>query len=227
MSPRLLTKFSTRTATKAALMMAAAFLAACEAGLEEEVVLVDPVVEEPVFSAESPAEAAAVRSSAPRSRAPRRGVLTAGDIDDGINLAAFARYQRKTGRALKLPGTNLNKPALAQIVTLDGRVAPGVRVTLRKPGAQEPFYDGYSGVDGMVTVFPAAYGHGAHDRLELGMFPESGQPTKVMLRTGNRTQVTTNANSGWQPDFLDLAFVVDTTGSMADELAWLTQELKL
>lgn len=216
-----------RLSSRAALFAAVSFLAACDVSgsLEEEVILGDPIISaEPAIIAESPAEAAARASGSPRN--PRKGVLTAGDIDDALNLRAFASYQRQAGRALKLPGTNIRKPALAQVVTPQGQPAPGVRVTLRKPGARTPFYDGYSGVDGMVTVFPAAFGQGAPDKVEMRVIADGAEPQSVTLHTGSRVKVAAHTDGDWQPDFLDLAFVVDTTGSMEDELAWLTKELK-
>lgn len=157
----------------------------------------------------------------------RRGVITAGDIDDALNLAAFTRYQGKARKVLKLPMANLSTPALAQLRGADGKPAPGVRITLRKPGASQPFYSGYSGVDGMVTVFPASMGAGRLREVELRAIPEGqGAPVVQRLTAGKRAQVNLPFKAGWKPDFLDLAFVVDTTGSMGDELAWLTKELK-
>lgn len=195
-----------------------------------EPMVAESVVVEPMASFDSPAEAAVTSKRASRDavRAPRRGVLTAGDIDDALNLAAFARYQARAAKEVRLPRTNLSKPVLARITTFDGNPAPGVRVTLRKKGRAEPFYSGYSGVDGLVTVFPGAFGHGGSGPVELRAFPE-GQGKAVVRQVstnGTRQRVEVPGNAEWAPDFLDLAFVVDTTGSMGDELAWLTKELK-
>lgn len=212
-------------------------LAACDAGgVREEVVIVEPSIADTVsvegapLAMESPAETAAIskRTSPRGGRTPRRGVLTAGDIDDALNLNAFARYQSGAAKRLKLPRTNLSAPILARITDFNGQPAAGVRVTLRKPGASQPFYSGYSGVDGLVSVFPAAYGHGRPSKVELRAFPDGqGQAvTRTIATNGKRASVEVNSKDGWTPDFLDLAFVVDTTGSMADELAWLTKELK-
>jgi len=46
------------------------------------------------------------------------------------------------------------------------------------------------------------------------------------VQAGKRATYTLGTKQTYAPDFLDLAFVVDTTGSMADELAWLTKDLK-
>lgn len=168
-----------------------------------------------------------------RSRAyagrPRAGVVTAGDIDDTLNLGAFQRYLSRAGRETGLPHADFGAPVLARLVGPDGRPAPGVQVTLRIPGAAEPFWQGYSGVDGNLTVFPGTHGAGRPGAVELRAFAEAqeGPDFSGVVRTGGaREEIRLPFDGGWQPDFLDLAFVVDTTGSMGDEIAWLTRELR-
>ncbi|MEP3345596.1 MAG: vWA domain-containing protein [Litoreibacter sp.] len=216
-------------------LVTSAILSACD--MPEGVVLSEPVLIEPAIA---PASAKVAPTIAPtiapapvplppsrNSGRARRGVVTAGDIDDALNLAAFTRYQAKSRKELKLPMANLSTPVLAQLRGADGKPAPGVRITLRKPGAQEPFYSGYSGVDGMISVFPASLGAGLLREVELRAIPEEqGAPMVQRLKTGQRAQVQLPFSGDWKPDFLDMVFVVDTTGSMADELAWLTKELK-
>lgn len=155
----------------------------------------------------------------------RAGVLTAGDIDDTLNLSAFTRYLSRAKAETGLPLTNFAAPVMAQLIGPDGTPAPGQRVTLRLPGAADPFYDGYSGVNGMVTVFPAMLGAGAPRNVELRAFGDQQAPIAQTLRTGTRTQVSVPTSGPAQPEFLDLVFVVDATGSMGDELEWLTRDL--
>ena len=155
----------------------------------------------------------------------RAGVLTAGDIDDTLNLGAFSRYLAAAKASTGLPLTNFAAPVMAQLIGPDGTPAPGQRVTLRLPGAADPFYDGYSGVNGLVTVFPAMLGAGAPGLVELRAFGDQQEPVAQTLRTGTRTRVTVATGGPAAPDFLDLVFVVDATGSMGDELEWLTRDL--
>ena len=158
---------------------------------------------------------------------PLAGVVTAGDVDDTLNLAAFLRYQDRASDELGLHKAALVRPVLAQLRGPDGAPAPGVRITLRKPGATDPFYDGYSGVDGNVTVFPQTAGISRLRTVEMRAFPNAGGPAiATQFTTGQaRKSVALPFESTWSPDFLDLVFVVDTTGSMGDELAWLTKEI--
>ncbi|NCO86661.1 MAG: VWA domain-containing protein [Rhodobacterales bacterium] len=185
-----------------------------------------PVVEAPVFEAPV-VEASAASAPAAGRGLVRAGVLTAGDIDDRLNLAAFTRYLAQTRAATRLPMGNFSGPVLAQVVGADGRAAARQRVTLRHVGAAEPFYDGWSGVDGMVTVFPAILGAGRAGAVEMRAFAEGAPaPVTATLQTGAPRQVVRVPGAVTQPPaFLDLVFVVDTTGSMGDELDWLTRDL--
>ena len=177
-----------------------------------------------VGDAPSPVSAAPAGAGTGRVRA---GVLTAGDIDDGLNLNTFLRYFAQARSATGLPMANFAAPALAQILGPDGRPAAGVRVTLRLQGAAEPFYDGFSGVEGLVTVFPALYGAGRPGTYEMRVFPDgASEPVSRTLSADGARQVVQMPAGGTEaPDFLDLVFVVDTTGSMGDELEWLASDL--
>ena len=165
-------------------------------------------------------------SFAPRAPSRTRArVLTAGDIDDNLNLAAFSRYVNRARGQVNLPSANFSRPMRAQLTGPDGKPAPGLRVTLSRPGASEPFYDGFSGVDGRIVVFPALHGAGGIRTADLKVFP-AGQDQVFSTRVNSAARIVALPFAGgWQPDFLDLAFVIDTTGSMADELDWLTKEL--
>ncbi len=221
----------------------AGFLAACSPVAYDEP-MIEPVLESAPDAAPPATEGRAASSMIvdapaakiipveprykPDRRTPRRGVITAGDIDDTLNLAAFQRYLAKAHRDTGLPAAHLSKPVLAQLTGPDGKPAPGVHITLRKPGAADPFYSGYSGVDGNITVFPSVLGAGRLNAVELRAFPEDqGQVFATRINTsGGRKQIALPFAGNWKPEFLDLAFVVDTTGSMGDELEWLTRELR-
>ena len=182
--------------------------------VEEEAVMVEP----------APAAPERHRVTKSATPTPRAGVVTAGDIDDALNLAAFGRYQARAGKALNLPRMDMRGAVMVQVVQPDGMPAPGVSFNLRKPGESEPFYSGYSGVDGRIFVLPAALGHGALPRVELRAFGEGQTVHETTVKTGTGRKITLPVNGNWEPDFLDLVFVFDTTGSMGDELDWLTRE---
>ena len=197
-------------------------LTACStADFEESAeIMAEPALEEaPLADAIAPA---------PPMRRPfaRAGVLTAGDIDDGLNRAAFQRYLKRTARQLRLPGAELQRPVALRMIGSDGAAAPGTRVTLRRPGAAEPFWSGYAGVDGRLVVYPGLFRTGSLRQVEVRAFSRSTQQAvNRTVTTGQWQDIDLPFESDWRPDFLDLVFVVDTTGSMADELDWLTRDL--
>lgn len=209
--------------------LAAASLVALLAGCVSPTPSVGPVVEaEEVATA--PMEAAPAPETATRvgsySGTVRRGVVTAGDIDDSLNLASFARYQKRTAGQTGLPRLGLGAPVIAVLTGPDGSTAPGARYTLRSPGAAEPFYSGYAGPDGRITAFPQVLGAGALGAVEIRVFDDAGQEiARQTLQTGKEQRLTLRKDAKWQPDFLDLVLVVDTTGSMGDEIAFLQKEL--
>ena len=225
-----------RTIMRPAACVTALLIAACSPAVYEEAMVAEPVVVADaagiIIEPSSPVPEAKAVPIMPRykpaTRTPRRGVITAGDIDDTLNFGAFQRYLAKARRTTRLPAANLSKPVLAQLVGPNGKPAPGVRITLRRPGAADPFYSGYSGVDGNITVFPTVLGAGRLNAVELRAFPDGqGQTFTTRITTsGGRKHIALPFAGDWKPEFLDLAFVVDTTGSMGDELEWLTRELR-
>lgn len=176
------------------------------------------------------ADSGAMPVPPPRGRyrgEPRRGVVTAGDIDDMLNLAAFQRYLDRARAALNLPAADFSRPVLLQLVGPDGAPAPGVFFSLARPGAADPFHSGYSGVDGRIAVFPALHGARGLGSVELRAYPEAqGGPFVTRVSASDRpARVELPFAGGWRPDFVDIAFVVDATGSMGDEIAWLRREM--
>ena len=182
--------------------------------------IAEPMMEPMVMEAAPDARASRYRT------VPRRGVVTAGDIDDTLNLASFQRYVARSAGKLGLPQAGFGPPVIARLTGPNGEPAPGVRYTMRRPGAAQPFQDGYAGVDGRIVVFPAPLGAGRLTQVELRAFPDPQGPEVVQtIATGNPATIVLPGAPGWHPDFLDLVFVLDTTGSMGDELAWLTKEM--
>lgn len=182
------------------------------------------ILPEPVIIAPEPMPPMRYRPD-PRAR---RGVVTAGDIDDTRNLSAFRHYLAKAATTTGLPAARLGQPLAVQLVGWDGKPVAGAQVTLRRPGAAEPFWSGQSGVDGHITVFPAVHGAGGLRQAELRTFApgQGGEHVERITVSAHRQQVQVPFVKEYEPDFLDIAFVIDTTGSMQDELDWLTRELR-
>jgi Mg-chelatase subunit ChlD len=200
-------------------------LAACDEGGDEEFVVV-PVSEEPTVAEPllTPVSESSVAKSSGTGR-PRQGIVTAGDINDTLNLRAFLRYQSKAAADLKLPRLNMTEVYALHVVDAAGNPAPGTLVTLKKPGAADPFYTGRAGVDGRLMVFPRAMNTQTTGSAVAEVFGPDGTSVRLKVAGGAKpNQVTLPEVGPYRPEFLDLVFVIDVSGSMDDEIAWLTKE---
>lgn len=157
---------------------------------------------------------------------PRRGVVTAGDIDDARNLAAYLRYQSRAAKQTGVPTLPLSDALAFQVMDQGGTPAPGVNYTLVNPATSKVIHAGQTGVDGRVMVFPRVLGAGHVRTAELRVYDvnQKVHTRRISARDGLvKLAIPVKSQA---PEFLDLAFVIDTTGSMGDELAWLTREFK-
>ena len=105
-----------------AVLIAGALIAAC-AELEEEMIIIEPVMEEPGVSVPAaPVVTPAARAG--RGLSVRRGTVTAGDIDDTLNLAAFNRFAARASRTHDLPALDLTAPIRFRLTGPAGRGCP-------------------------------------------------------------------------------------------------------
>ncbi len=161
------------------------------------------------------------------------GTLTAGSFDDNLNFDVFQDFM---GEVLQSDAAG-DYPSLALgqrvIVTVkDGQDAPilDARVVITPEGQEEPvLLDQTTGSDGRVLFLTGLDDTSDATSFTLTVYPPGeGEPEPVAdVRTlddleWNVTLATTAAAAAK----LDLAFVVDATGSMADELEYLKTEVQ-
>jgi hypothetical protein len=160
----------------------------------------------------------------PTSLDPQAGLLTAGTWDDNLNFDFFKAYGQKI-RAQELPG--LPAPVVADrmvvLVSRPGGLAvTGARVTLLS-GVQEVAHT-VTGADGRALFFPGWNGVAAGAALEVVAEGE-GVRASAPARAGDALiSVPLGAPAGGVGG-LDVAIVIDTTGSMGDEIRYLQAEL--
>jgi hypothetical protein len=160
------------------------------------------------------------------------GELTAGAWDDVVNPDVFASFASTFEQQSSAPDTG---GAGRVVITVQGdQAAPLSNATVTVFDANTTYLTAPTASDGRVLFVPSR---------DLGANPEAGAPDanttplRVKVELPNAAPFTTDAPSGnaWAitvpganapaPQALDLAFVVDTTGSMADELAYLQNEI--
>lgn len=172
--------------------------------------------------------------SAPDSRrsssgpAPQSGQLTAGDHDDLLNPQLYANYVRSM----------LNKEAVDQVPLVDTRRVLTVAVQ-DESGRPIPFADvtltcadGNSLTlatlaDGTAVFFPDFDRLGRRVELSVAGAPQ-GSARRVSLggADGPQRQTVTLARAAPRVTRFDLSVVLDTTGSMGDEIEYLKSELR-
>ena len=166
---------------------------------------------------------------------PRAGLLTAGDIDDGLNWDAFLRYSaRAVQQGSVLRDLRLDDRLTLRVVDRDGRPVAGARVRIDASdgGRRRGGLTTEAGTDGRLALFPRYdFGIGA-SRLVVSVTPPGGEgaaETVTLDLRGQRRDAEQTVRlrvRAARPEALDLAIVLDVTGSMGDEHRYLTDEFE-
>ena len=166
---------------------------------------------------------------------PRAGLLTAGDIDDGLNWPAFLGYSaRAVQQGSVLRDLRLDDRITLRVVDRDGRPVAGARVRIDAAdgGRRRGGLTTEAGTDGRLALFPR-YDFGmSAGRLTVSVTPPGGQgaaETVTLDLRGQRRDAEQTVRlrvRAARPEALDLAIVLDVTGSMGDEHRYLTDEFE-
>lgn len=155
---------------------------------------------------------------------PQSGLLTAGEHDDLLNPELYTDYVRKSDlgqRVRALPVLDTARLLTVEVKDERGRPAPFVPVELRCSDGNSLTFT--TQADGTVAFFPGMdrLSDTVHIRAADGAWrlvdvPRSAGTGRIGFTLGGPVQAVTK---------LDLALVVDVTGSMSDELRFLQAEL--
>ncbi|HVZ72470.1 MAG TPA: hypothetical protein VHJ20_08855 [Polyangia bacterium] len=157
------------------------------------------------------------------SPTPSQAQLTAGTWDDNLN---FDFYQTYLTNMAQLDGAPLiDRANRLEITVSAGPTFPlaGARVTVSD--AQGKLFSSTTRGDGKLFFFPGTVGATPGTELTLAI-SYGGQDATITAHVGD-TEAGVQLFDGWTAPAptLDLALVVDTTGSMGDELAFLQREM--
>jgi uncharacterized protein YegL len=153
------------------------------------------------------------------------GQLSAGDHDDLLNPELYADYVGKylqSGEVEGIPFVDTRQVLTVAVQDESGRPAPFANVTLTCADGNSLSLTTLA--DGTAAFFPLLDRLGRQVRLSVG----SGPPRVVDLsgRVGGQRQVVTLPGGAAAVRRFDLAVVLDTTGSMGDEIEFLKNELR-
>lgn len=152
------------------------------------------------------------------------GLLTAGDYDDLLNPRAYAAYAstflQAAGR--DLPFVDTRSRISVKVMGSDGRPVPFAKVTVQRRGAPLALT---STADGVVSFYPAFDKVAGQARVSVAS-PAGGAVTTIDVDRGPQNIGISLPRTAPAVGALDLALVIDTTGSMGDEISYLQAELE-
>lgn len=158
-----------------------------------------------------------------RAGRPQSGLLTAGDHDDVLNPELYARYASSVVQQDgSLPFVDTRSRVALRIVDAAGRAVPQARVAIERP---EGALHLVSGTDGMATFFPG-FDH-VESQARVSVASDAAYVSRLVQvrKKGEQAVTLTVKGQARAVDALDLVLVLDTTGSMGDEMAYLQAEL--
>lgn len=158
--------------------------------------------------------------------------LTAGDVDDHLNWDAYLRYLERTGGGQGgqgqsgLPSLILSDRITLRVVDENGAAVAFARVEVEDALSHSVVR--WAGSDGLVRLFPAR--DGLLGNLSAVASSPGGEPADAVsiapsLLGSNRTVELEVEGPSAPGERLDIMFVIDATGSMGDEMAYITAEL--
>lgn len=165
---------------------------------------------------------------------PEPGTLTAGDIDDNLNLAAYSQYlttAQTNNTSQWLPSIQVDDRITIQVSDELNNPLAQIELTITPLGLTQPSLTTQTNVAGLRYFYPAMQGFADITDITIkarnkGTLTPIGE-INVNLASLNASR-TINFNilgaSTTPPLGMDIMFVVDTTASMHDELDFIQTE---
>lgn len=144
--------------------------------------------------------------------------LRAGETDDNQSFGKYLDYLRKYSPPAGAPWVDVRERYTIVVTDAQGRAVPDAEV--RIPSAK---FTARTDAGGQAVFFPNASGPQTPHSLEVGV-DGAGSPVFTRRPEGDIWRLTTNR--GQQDRLtLDVAFVLDTTGSMSEEIERLRETI--
>ena len=162
------------------------------------------------------------------------GILTAGSFDDNLNYDAFRAFHSdamQNDPDGNLPVISPGKRFVITVQNDSGDPIGDARVVVSDPDADDvqtqPLLNLTTGSDGRLLFLTGIDGGGEAAAFDVTVHPPDGSDPVTQRFAADQTEwnVTLQGVESSLPKQLDLAFVVDATGSMADELEFLKAEI--
>ncbi|MFO0760336.1 MAG: VWA domain-containing protein [Byssovorax sp.] len=176
--------------------------------------------------------AGSMPSNSGQTEGPAPGTLTAGDWDDNLNFELFRAYvsdhvETDQNAQIKAEFASADRVVI-QVETEDSGPISNALVSIGD--GEHTFFSGSTGSDGRVLFFPQHDGAAGAQGLTVTIQPPAGQDGVQTLVApppgGNDWHFMLPGAVSVAPKSLDLAFVIDATGSMGDEIGYLKSEVQ-
>ncbi len=160
------------------------------------------------------------------ARAPIAGQnaspLRAGSTDDNANFEAFLTFlgKRTKGLGKRIQKLDVSDRRSIRVIDRDGRIVPGAQVHLIDEGADKVIWQGRTYGDGCLPFYPKLTPGGKPGPLlcevrygdDFARQRWDSEGEIYTLRLSDTSRETEDVE-------LDVVFLIDTTGSMGDEIA--------
>ncbi len=162
---------------------------------------------------------------------PQAGILTAGEHDDLLNPELYAAYVNRSGNlgqeVRDLPRVDTTRVVTVKVADRNGQPIPFADVTVTCSDGNSITMATHA--DGSAVFFPGL------DRLserisvsarQAGRTIAEARPIFVSSAAGGQLVGLTANRAATKATKLDLMLVIDTTGSMGDEIRYLQAEMR-
>lgn len=173
----------------------------------------------------APAPMATGGSKAGPKAKPQQSGLKASFADDNQQFSYFANFLETYGKDVDHYPLNVSERIVLSVIDAGGKPVHNAIVTLKAAGRQVARMKTYA--DGTCSIYPAMLGTAESYSAEIS--GSAGRKSLVISRNGPR-KVTVKLDStrvlpGKVP--MDLLFVMDTTGSMGEEIERLRSTIEI
>ncbi len=178
----------------------------------------------------SPAERAPApeaSSAEARQQRPPAGILTAASVGDVDRFENYLSYLNRHGRERSQLGLRMERRVRFRVIDRIGRPVNDARVEVKLAGGLR--VEGRTHADGYWDFFPAVSARQSSGQAVVTV--HAGQQivrtrAQIPHQRGSRQYIVRLPyDAGQRPRMLDLAFLIDTTGSMGDELRYVNREV--
>jgi hypothetical protein len=164
----------------------------------------------------------------PNSSGGAAGTLTAADWDDNLNFELYQAYQTDYLKTDSAPFIHSADRIVITVQDATGQALPNAHVEIA--GSSGAFLSIPTATDGRALFLPKHDGAPMDEDLKVTVFPppdqSNVQPVTLSLPISQKEWLIPLPGSTRElPTALDLAFVVDATGSMDDEIQYLKAEI--